>query len=55
MDKELEHLKANASNGTIASNKENKNVSFRFTIDFLTENENAVRWINEYLINSLKL
>lgn len=55
MDTELELLKANAANGTIKSNKENKNVSYRFTIDFSTENESAIRWINEYLINSLKL
>jgi hypothetical protein len=55
MDRELVFLKANASNGTIASNKENKNVSYRFTIDFSTENESAVRWINEYKINTLKL
>jgi len=55
MDKELELLNANVSNGTIKSNKENKNVSFRFTIDFSTENESAVRWINEYMINSLIL
>ena len=55
MDKELGLLKANASNGTIASNKENKNVSFRFTINFSTENKSAVRWVNEYMINSLKL
>lgn len=55
MDKELKLLKANASNGTLESNKENKNLSYRFTIDFSAENGSAVRWINEYLINSLKL
>lgn len=55
MDKELKLLKANASNGTIASNKDNKNVSYRFTINFATKNETAVRWLSEYMINSLTL
>ena len=55
MDKELWLLKANASNGTIASNIENRNISFRFTIDFSTENESAIRWMDKYKINSLKL
>lgn len=55
MDKELELFKANASNGTMEANKENKNVSYRFTIDFSTKNESSVRWISKYRINSLKL
>ncbi len=55
MDRELNLIKANASNGTFESNKENKNVSFRFTIDFSTQNEIAARWVSQYLINSLKL
>jgi len=55
MEKELEILKANPSNGTIASNKENKNVPFRFTINFAPGNKNAERWLSKYRINSLML
>ena len=55
MGTELKLLKANASNGTIISNQDNINVSFRFTIDFSKANENAVRWISDYKIDYLKL
>jgi hypothetical protein len=55
METELVELKANASNGTSISNQGNKNISFRFTIDFSSNNENAIRWMNEFKIDFLKL
>ena len=55
MKYELEILKANPSNGTKVSNQENKNVSFRFSIDLSNENENQKRWNSNYLTNSLHL
>lgn len=51
METELKVLKANASNGTIISNQDNKNISYRFTIDFSSNNENALRWISDYKID----
>jgi hypothetical protein len=55
MAEELIFMKANASNGTIVSNKENKNISYRFTLDFSTQNDNLKRWLDNYTINHLIL
>jgi hypothetical protein len=55
METELKVLKANASNGTTISNQDNKNISYRFTVDISLNNENAFRWLNEYKIDYLKL
>lgn len=54
MDEELKLLKANPSNGTMASNEFNQNISFRFSIDLITENLNSIRW-HKYKIDSLHL
>lgn len=55
MKEELILMKANASNGTIISNKENKNITYRFTLDFSTQNDNLRRWFDNYSINYLVL
>ena len=55
MDKELEHLHAGAANGTKESNKANKNISYRFSIDLMGDNDNSRRWAKEYRTNNLKL
>lgn len=54
MKKELELLKANPSNGTKQSNLRNQNISFRFSIDLDTGNNNSIRW-KDYEINFLEL
>jgi hypothetical protein len=54
MKEELEIMKANPSNGTKQSNLLNKNISYRFSIDVISDNINSKRW-NSYKIESLKL
>jgi hypothetical protein len=54
MKEELKLMKANPSNGTSQSNKLNKNISYRFSIDLISDNENSKRW-NNYKIESLQL
>lgn len=55
MDMELELLKANPANGTQTSNLGNKNLSYRFSVDFSHENGISFRWKNNYQIDSLIL
>jgi len=54
MKEELDLMKANPSNGTKQSNQLNKNISYRFSIDLISDNLNSRRW-NKYKIESLKL
>ena len=50
MIKELELLKATASNNISSINEENKNVDLRFSIDI--NSDNFKRWINTYYSNA---
>ena len=53
MLKELDILKATASNNIASINEENKNVDLRFSIDI--DSENFKRWVNTYLSNASNL
>lgn len=55
MNRELELMNANPSNGTKKSNEGNENVSFRFSIDLFSINDNSIRWKDKYLTNDLIL
>lgn len=54
MSNELEILKANPSNGTKASNERNESISYRFSLDLLSDNVNSKRW-EKYKIEFLLL
>lgn len=54
MKDELVLMKANPANGTKQSNQLNQNISYRFSIDLVSENENSIRW-NQYKIDDFKL
>lgn len=55
MNNEIKVLNASFANGTKAANLENKNPSYRFSIDFINENVNGNRWLNIHKTSDLKL